>query len=300
MAVDISRDSVNVVLDPEISSEIISKAIEESAFMQLAERMTIAGNGKKYQTIEGDPVPEWVGETDPAPVGKFAFGKKIVEPYKMELIVPFSNEFKRDKKGLYDECVNRLPKLFGRKFDRTVMGKTAPGENFDVLGSSTSVSLTPASGATLYDQFVAVDEVISTNDGLMNGIALSTRGRSKVLAAKDGDGRPLFTAGVDKSAIDNILGAQVSVAKGVYAAATTGDDAAPATLGLAGDFENCSWGAVDNIRGSVSEDATLVYEDENGEQVTLALWQRDMFAVKFAFELAFMVRVPGTFVLLTE
>lgn len=307
MAVDISRESANVVLDPEISSEIISKAIEESAFMQLAERMTIAGNGTKYQTIEGDPVPEWVGETDPAPVGKFAFGKKIVEPYKMELIVPFSNEFKRDKKGLYDECVNRLPKLFGRKFDRTVTSKTAPGENFDVLGASTAVSLTPASGATLYDQFVAVDEIISTNDGLMNGIALSTRGRSKVLAAKDGDGRPLFTAGVDKSAIDNILGAQVSVAKGVYvagqAASGSGESAkpaVPATLGLAGDFENCSWGAVENIRGSVSEDATLVYEDEDGKQVTLALWQRDMFAVKFVFELAFMVRVPGTFVLLTE
>ena len=102
MAEDISRKSTNVVLDPEISSEIISKAIEESAFMQLADRMTIAGNGKKYQTIEGDPVPEWVGETDPAPVGKFSFGKKVIEPYKMELIVPFSNEFKRDKKGLYE------------------------------------------------------------------------------------------------------------------------------------------------------------------------------------------------------
>ena len=124
MTEDISRKSTNVVLDPEISSEIISKAIEESAFMQLADRMTIAGNGKKYQTIEGDPVPEWVGETDPAPVGKFSFGKKVIEPYKMELIVPFSNEFKRDKKGLYDECVKRLPKLFGRLI--TSQNATAP------------------------------------------------------------------------------------------------------------------------------------------------------------------------------
>ena len=53
MAIDINRGSTNVILDPEVSGEIISKAIEESAFMQLAPRITIAGNGKKYQTITG-------------------------------------------------------------------------------------------------------------------------------------------------------------------------------------------------------------------------------------------------------
>ena len=58
MAIDTSRESANVILDPEISSEIISKAIEESAFMQLAPRITIPGSGKKYQTITGDPEPE--------------------------------------------------------------------------------------------------------------------------------------------------------------------------------------------------------------------------------------------------
>ena len=41
--------------------------------MQLAPKMEIAGNGKKFQTIVGDPVPEWVGETEVKPVGKFDF-----------------------------------------------------------------------------------------------------------------------------------------------------------------------------------------------------------------------------------
>lgn len=103
MAVDISRTTTNVIFDKEISSEIISKAIEESAFMQLAQRMEIAGNGKKFQTIDGDPVPEWVGETDAKPVGKFTFGTKEVEPYKMALIVPFSDEFRRDEAAPYNE-----------------------------------------------------------------------------------------------------------------------------------------------------------------------------------------------------
>ena len=306
MAEDISRKTTNVILDPDISSEIISKAIEESAFMQLAGRMTIAGNGTKYQTITGDPEPEWRGETDPAAVGKFELGEKTVEPYSMDLIVPFSNEFKRDKKALYEECVRRIPKLFGRKFDKTIMGKVKPGENFDVLGNASATSLTPASGKTLYDVFVDVDAAIGAADGIMSGIAFAPKGRSKVLAALDGDNKPLFTSGVTAGSLNDILGAKTSVKKGVYVPGTpasgSGDSAVaavPATLGLAGDFDNCSWGCVESIKGSVSEEATISYFNGT-KDVELHLWQRGMFAVKFTFELAFMVRDLATFMRLTD
>lgn len=293
MPEDISRKTTNVIFDKEVSNEIISKAIEESAFMQLARKMEIAGSGEKFQTINGDPIPEWVGETGVKPVGKFDFGVKEVEPYKMAIIVPFSDEFKRDKTALYNESVNRLPKLFGRQFDATIMSTTAPGQNFDVLGGCATVSLTPASGDTVYDQFLAADELIGDNDGVMNGIALAPKGRSKVLAAKDGDQRPLFTAGVGSGAVNPILGANVTVSKGVFVAGS------PATIGVAGDFDNCAWGAVESIKGSVSEEASLEYT-VGGETKTLHLWQRNMFAVRFEIELAFMVRDANTFVLLTE
>ena len=297
-AIDISRQTTNVIFDPEVSSEIITKAIDESAFMQLAPKMEIAGNGKKYQTITGDPVPEWVGETEVKPVGKFDFGTKEVEPYKMALIVPFSDEFRRDKQALYNECINRLPKLFGKKFDATVMGSTAPGQNFDVLGGVQAVSLTPAQGKTLYDQFVAVDQLIGNADGIMNGIALAPQGRSVVLGATDSTGHPLFTAGVQSGTVNPILGANVSVKKGVYVAGTSGNPGTPAVLGLAGDFDNCAWGAVNSIQGAISDQATLTYTDGD-ETVTLNLWQRNMFAVRFEIELAFMVRDANTFVRLT-
>ena len=297
-AIDISRKTTNVIFDPEVSNEIITKAIDESAIMQLAPKMEIAGNGKKYQTITGDPVPEWVGETEVKPVGKFDFGTKEVEPYKMALIVPFSDEFRRDKQALYNECINRLPKLFGKKFDATVMGTTAPGQNFDVLGSVQAVSMTPAQGKTLYDQFVAVDQLIGNADGIMSGIALAPQGRSVVLGATDSTGHPLFTAGVQSGTVNPILGANVSVKKGVYVAGTSGNPGTPAVLGLAGDFDNCAWGAVNSIQGAISDQATLTYTDGD-ETVTLNLWQRNMFAVRFEIELAFMVRDANTFVRLT-
>ena len=292
MAIDISTKTTNVIFDPEISNEIITKAISESAIMQLAQPMEIAGNGKKYQTIAGDPVPEWVGETETKPVGKFSFGTKEVEPYKLAIIVPFSEEFREDKPALYNECVNRLPKLFGPKIDSTVVGTTAPGANFDVLGTAQAVSMTPASGKTLYDQFVAADELIGNADGIMNGIALAPQGRSKVLGAQDGNGHPLFTVGSESGTINPILGATVQVAKGVYAAGS------PATLGLAGDFSNISYGIVKQITGSISDQATLSYTD-GGETITLNLWQNNMFAVRFEMRVAVMVRDVNTFVRLT-
>ena len=292
MAEDISRKTENIIFDKELSSEIISNAIDDSAFMQLAPRMSIAGAGKKFQTITGDPEPEWVGETEKKPVGTFKYGKKEVMPYKMALIVPFSDEFRRDKQAIYDESVKRLPKLFGQKFDRTIMGTTAPGEGFDVLGGATKVSLNPAQGGTVYGQFIAIDAAISAANGIMSGIALAPQGKSKVLAAVDNTGRPLFTPGVGANTVGNILGANVQVKKGVF---VQGDASNPSTVGIAGDFDAVAWGAVNSITGSISTEASI--EDANGE--TLHLWQRNMFAVRYEIELAFMVRDINKFVLLT-
>ena len=294
---DISRHSTNVIFDPEVSSEIISKAIDSSAIMQLAERMSVAPSGKQYQTITGDPEPQWVAETNPKPVGTFTFGKKSVTPYKMALIVPFSDEFRRDKRALYDECVRRVPKLFGKKFDSTVMGTTAPGTGFDVLGSSTKATILPDANNSVYDRFLAVDAAIGAADGIMTGIALAPQGRSIVLGAKDGDGRPMFTPGVQSGQLGDILGADVSVKKGVYVAGTA-SPATPAVVGIAGDWDEAAWGTIGTLTGSISNEATLTYT-ENGQTVNLNLWQDNMFAIRFEIEYAFLVRNANAFVLLT-
>jgi HK97 family phage major capsid protein len=301
---DHSRKTTNVIFDPEVSNEIITKAQEQSAIMQLAQRMSIAPEGKKFQTITGDPAPEWVAETNDKPVDFFSFGTKTVIPYKMALIVPFSMEFRRDKTALYNECIRRVPALFGQKFDATAMGTTAPGTGFDVFGGATKASILPdgTNNIDVYDRFLAVDSTIGAADGIMNGIALAPQGRSVVLGAKDGQGYPIFTPGVQSGQLGNILGAAVSVKKGVYVAGTAATQSAagvPAVVGIAGDWDNAAYGVIGQLTGSISEEATLTYTDANSQTVTLALWQKNMFAVRFEIELALMVRDINKFVLLT-
>lgn len=298
---DISRKTTNVIFDPEVSNEIITKAQEESAIMQLASKMSVAPEGKKFQVITGDPAPEWVAETNDKPVDFFTFDTKTVIPYKMALIVPFSMEFRRDKKVLYDECIRRVPKLFSNKFDSTAMSILSPGTGFDVFGGASKASILPdsANHIDVYDRFLAVDSAIGAADGIMSGIALAPQGRSIVLGAKDGQGHPLFTPGVQSGQLGNILGAAVSVRKGVYVAGEAGSPGTPAVVGIAGDWEDASWGVIGNIGGSISEEATISYTDASNNTVNLPLWQKNMFAVRFEIELALMIRDINKFVLLT-
>ena len=291
---DISRQTSNVILDADVSREIWANVIEESAFMRAARRMQMPGAGVKVQTITGEPQANWVDETNLKPVGFHTFGKKTITPYKLAIIEPFSDEFRRDKRALYDECIRRLPKAIGKKFDETIMGTSAPGTGFDVLGTGVnSTSLLANAGKTVYDRFVDVDAAIAAADGIMDTIILAPQGKSIVLGAKDGQGHPLFTPGVSSNTVGNILGAPVTVAKGVYKAGS------PAIVGVAGDFTDVVWGSVENIKMSTSDAATLTYKNQSNQDVTINLWQQNMFAVRFEIEVAFAVRDKNQLMLLT-
>jgi len=297
---DISRHTTNVILDPDVSGEIWANAIEESAIMRLARRTTIPGEGVKVQTITGDPEPEWVAETNEKAVGFHTFGSKTIVPYKMAIIEPFSDEFRRDKDALYAECIRRLPKQIGKKFDATVMSSSAPGSGFDVLGTGvTKKSILPDTGVSVYDRFVGIEGSVSEAGGIMDTIALAPQGKSIVLGATDGVGQPLFTSGVNSRTIGNILGANVAVGRGVYVAGASGSPGTPAVVGVAGDFSGVTWGSVEGIKMAISDQATLTYLDGSNNTVTLNLWQKNMFAVRFEIELSFAVRDKSQLFLLT-
>ncbi len=291
---NVYRGTSNVVLPADVSQEIWGAVLEESAFMQLARQITIPGNGTTIQTITGEPTADWVSETAAKPVSAHTFNKKVLTPYKLAVIEPFSMEFMRDKNALYDECVRRLPYAIAAKFDSTIMGTSAPGTGFDVLGSATAVSLNPSAGATVYDQFVTVDGNIAAAGGVMNGIILAPQGKSKLLAAVDADKRPLFTAGVNSGTLTPILGADTRISKHVYKAGTAGSPGTPAVVGIAGDFSDAVYGIVEGIKIDISRDATLVTTGG-----IISTFQQNLVAVRVECEIAFGVKSASEFNLLT-
>ena len=285
--IDTNRGTTNVQLPPQLSTEIWAKAQEESAVMRLAQQVQLPGSGITIPIITGDATADWVAETAEKPVSKSTFGVKQMTPYKMAVIELFSNEFRRDLPALYNELARRLPNSLAKKFDETVFNGTAPGTNFDVLAGSTAVAI---GAANPYTQLVGVYETLATADASLTGWVLSPKGKARLLAAVDGDQRPLFIPNPnDTNVIGNIIGAPVVESKRVYKAGT------PNVIGFAGDWAQARYGIVDGINVAISEEATI---NDGTNQINL--WQRNMFAIRVEAEFGFAVKDAAAFLKLTD
>lgn len=245
--------------------------------MQLATRIELPGLGLTIPVITGDPEAAWVTETGVKPVSNPGLDKKVMQAYKLAVIVPFSNEFKRDAGALYDALVARLPRSLAQKFDATVFHGAAPGSNFDTFASCTAQNI---GGTNTYAGLVAADGDIATHGGILNGFAISPQGKGVLLSAVDGNDRPLFINSVAEGAIPMILGAKTYQSKGAYKTGT------PNVVGFAGDWTQALYGIVQGIDVSISDQATLTV-GSGGSATTINLWQQNMFAVRAEIEIGF-------------
>jgi HK97 family phage major capsid protein len=286
--IDINRTTAGVVLDRDVSSEIWSNLQEQSAVMAHARQIALPGPGVTVPIITGDAEAEWVAETAEKPVSRATLGSKVITPYKLAVIEPFSNEFRRDLPGLYAELARRLPGALAKKFDQTVFhATTAPGSGFDLLSGATALTL---DGTNTYDDLVAVDGAIAAANGVLNGWVLSPKARGVLLGAKDSSNRPLLLTNIQtEGAVTQLLGAPVSLARSVYKADGAGDQGE--VLGFAGDWSSAMYGTVEGIQIDVSDQATI---NDGGTQ--LNLWQRNMFAIRAEIEVGFAVRDLAHFV----
>ena len=271
-ATDINR-TTTITLPGEVSSEILQKTQESSAVMALARSIKLPGLGTTIPIITGDPEAAWVGETEKKPVKRGTLATKVMQPYTLAVIVPFSNQFRRDVPALYDELVKRLPLALAQKFDATVFGGvTAPGSNFDTLKACTAQEI----GTDAYAGLVAADADIADHNGFLNGWVLSPKGKAALLNAVDTTGRPLFLNNVAEGAVPMILGSKTVQSKGAYVSG------APDVVGFAGDWTQAVYGTVEGVQIAIADQATL---DDGGTPINL--FQQNMFAVRAEIEVGF-------------
>ncbi len=264
----------NIDLPTEVSQEIIQKVQEGSAVMQLARQIPLPGRGVTIPVITGDPEAAWVGETEKKPVSNPSLGTKVMRGYKLAVIEPFSNQFRRDDAALYDALISRLPRILAQKFDNTVFGGTEkPGSDFDSFAEITAQSL----ASDVYDGLVAADTDVALHGGILDGYVISPQAKGILLGAKDKNDRPLFINSVAEKAIPMILGARTYLSKGAFISGS------PTVVGFAGDWTQAMYGVVEGVDIQFSSDATL---DLGGGQ-TINLFQQNMFAVRAEIEIGF-------------
>ena len=274
--IDMNR-TTSISLPGAVSSEIWQKTQEGSAVMRLARKIELPGLGVTIPVITGDPEAGWVGETEKKPVKRGTLATKQMTPYTLAVIVPFSNQFKRDLPNLYDALIQRLPLALGKKFDQTVFGgATVPGSNFDTLKGCAAQEI----GTDAYGGLVAAQADIAAHDGILNGWVLSPKAQSTLLTAVDGNKRPLFINNVAEGAVPMILGASAMQSKGAYVADTTA--AKKHVVGFAGDWTLAVYGTVEGVQIAISDQATLT---DGG--ATINLFEQNMFAVRAEIEVGF-------------
>lgn len=284
-SIDINRSTTGLVLTPEQSNEIFAKAIEQSAVMRLAERVTLPGSGLSIPVITGEPVADFVAETAEKPVSNATFSAKTMTPYKIAVIEMFSMEFRRDFRRLYDELVRRLPAALSTKFDATVFHGSAPGTGFDVLTNATAEDI----ATDPYAGLVAAYSDIATENYRPTGFALSPAAEVLLYAATDKEGRPLFLPSIADGSVGAILGAPVVKTSHVYKSGN------PDVIGFVGDWSQAKYGIVDGINLAITDQATI---NDGTNQINL--WQRNMFAVRAEFEVGFVCANTDAFVKLTN
>lgn len=270
----VATNRTNIALPTEVSQEILQKTQEQSAVMQLARQISLPGRGITIPVITSDPVAAWVGETEAKAISNPGLDTKIMQAYKLAVIVPFSDEFRRDDASLYDALISRLPAALGQKFDATVFGVgNAPGSNFDTFATCTAQNI----GSTnTYAGLVAADTDIAVHNGIIDGFVISPQAKGILLSALDGDGRPLFINSVAEGAIPMILGSRTLMSKGAYISGS------PNVVGFAGDWTQAMYGTVEGVQISYSSDATL-----GSGNNAINLFQQNMFAVRAEIEIGF-------------
>lgn len=270
----INTNRTNITLPTSVSSMILQKTQEDSAIMKLATKINLPGNGLTIPVITSDPTAAWVDETDEKPVSNPGLSTKTMRGYKLAVIEPFSNQFRRDYGALFDALVARLPRILAEKFDNTVFGgSAAPGSDFDTFAGITAQSL----ASDVYGGLVAADTDVALHGGQLNGYAISPQMRGILLAALDKNDRPLFINNVSEGAIPRILGQPTYITKGAFVSGS------PSVIGIAGDWSKAMYGVVEGVDISFADQATLTLADNS----TINLFQRNMFAVRAEIEIGF-------------
>lgn len=297
-ALDVSRLTNGVILTPEMSSEIWTDSIKQSALTQLATRVNLPGKGVKWQTLNAPNAAEWVGETAEKPVVDPTFGSKTMIPYKLAQIITVSEEFTRDAANLWNAVQAQASEAIAQAIDKTFLAGTIslPGaDGVDTLADAQTVSVKNGK----YVDFVKIATTVLDNNGDLNGIAITNKGLSKFLSAVDENGRPLMVPGVGSTELGSAFGARMIKSPWGYKAAVKAStdpkvNAAPEVLGVAGDWTQAYYGTVQGIRIKMTDTATV----KKGS-TTINLWQRNMIAFLVEAEVGFIVRDKSKFVVIT-
>jgi HK97 family phage major capsid protein len=288
-----SRTDAASLIPEQVSNEMLGKAVEQSAVLQLFRRVPVAAAQVRFPVLSALPMAYWVtGDTGLKQTTEVNWSNKYLNIEEIATIMPVpDNVFDDVQANVWDTVMPLLVEAFGRVLDTAVFfGTNAPASfpaNILTAATAAGNSVNEGSTATQGGFFGDIDKVygVVEQDGFdVTGFLAATSTKAKLRSARDSSGRKLDDGRVSGS-LDSIDGFPVTYPmRGLWPVA--GGVGVDGVRLFAGDWNQFVVGIRQDITVKMLDQAVIT---DNTGAIVYNLPQQDMKAIRLTFRVGWQV-----------
>jgi HK97 family phage major capsid protein len=288
----ISRTDAGALIPEEVANDMIRRATDASATLQLFRRVPVGRAQVRFPVLSALPVAYFVnGDTGLKQTTEVNWTNKYLNIEEIATIMPVPDNVVADvDMNIWDESMPYLVEAFYRTLDAaTFFGTNAPGTwptNISAAAAAAGNSVTEGATAAQGGFMGDIDNTIAKveEDGFdVDGFVASRSTRGKLRAARDTQGRKL-----DENRINGQLSSLdgspvVYPMRGLFPA---GGGAGTNVRLFAGDWSQFVVGVRQDITMKVLDQAVI---QDNTGAIIYNLAQQDMTAIRLTFRVGWQV-----------
>jgi HK97 family phage major capsid protein len=288
-----SRTDAQALIPEEVSNEMLGKATEQSAVLQLFRKVPVAAGQVRFPVLSALPMAYWVtGDTGLKQTTEVNWTNKYLNVEEIATIMPVPDNVLADvDANIWDTAMPLLVEAFGRVLDTAVFFGTNAPASFptNILSAATAAgnSVNEGSTATQGGFFGDIDKLYGTveQDGFdVTGFVAATSAKAKLRAARDSSGRKLDDGRVSGS-LDSIDGFPIMYPmRGLFPVA--GGAGVDGVRLFGGDWNQFIVGVRQDITMKVLDQAVIT---DNTGAIIYNLPQQDMTAIRLTFRVGWQV-----------
>lgn len=277
-------------LTAEQAGPIFEETRRRSAVQQLARQIPLGIGGTEITVVTGKPTAGWVAEGGQKPASEGSRELVSMDPHKLATIVVVSAEVVRaNPAGYMNDIRLDIAEAFANAFDSAVLyGTNSP---FPDALSDTTKSVEFGTGTNIYQDLVAGLSLLVADGKRLTGFAFGLEVEPLLLAAEDGNNRPLFIDSTTETVVD---GQMVGRLLGRRAILDEGLDSST-SRGFGGDWTKIAWGQIGGINYDISTEAAVTIDGQ-----LVSLWEHNLVAVRAETEYGLVIGDVEAFVEFTD
>lgn len=284
-----SRTDATALIPEEVSTEMLGKALEQSAVLSLFRRIPVGRNQVRLPVLSALPTAYFVsGDTGLKQTTEVNWTNKYLNIEEIAAIMPVPDNVLADvDANIWDEAMPLLTEAFGRTLDAAVFfGTNAPSSwptNIASAATAAGNNVTANSAATAGAFFGDVDNaygLVEADGYEVSGFVGATAIKSKLRKSRDSQGRKLDESRVagNLSSLDGLP--IIYPMRGMFATSS----GSPSLF--AGDWTQFVVGVRQDITMKVLDQAVI---QDNTGAIVYNLAQQDMTAIRLTFRVGWQV-----------